>query len=102
MATPAWMFTPDAMRTAENAGEASAPMLNDFTGADQVYIACGYTDLRKGIDGLARHQLLAPKGHSQVVIFARPEHIFFTLSYTLRFSLLFHHIFLLFFWDNIP
>ena len=25
-------------------------MLNDFTGADQVYIACGYTDLRKGID----------------------------------------------------
>ena len=102
MATPAWMFTPDAMRTAENAGEASAPMLNDFTGADQVYIACGYTDLRKGIDGLARHQLLAPKGHSQVVIFARPEHIFFTLSYTLRFSLLFHHIFWLFFWDNRP
>ena len=29
-------------------------MLNDFTGADQVYIACGYTDLRKGIDGLNR------------------------------------------------
>ena len=28
-------------------------MLNDFTGADQVYIACGYTDLRLGIDGLA-------------------------------------------------
>ena len=28
-------------------------MLNDFTGADQVYIACGYTDLRRGIDGLA-------------------------------------------------
>ena len=41
-------------RTAENAGGAAAPMLNDFTGADQVYIACGYTDLRKGIDGLAR------------------------------------------------
>ena len=40
--------------TAETAGGASAPMLNDFTGADQVYIACGYTDLRKGIDGLAR------------------------------------------------
>ena len=38
----------------ENAGGASAPMLNDFTGADKVYIACGYTDLRKGIDGLAR------------------------------------------------
>ena len=29
-------------------------MLNDFTGGDKVYIACGYTDLRKGIDGLAR------------------------------------------------
>ena len=29
-------------------------MLNDFTGADKVYIACGYTDLRKGIDSLAR------------------------------------------------
>ena len=28
-------------------------MLSDFTGADKVYIACGYTDLRKGIDGLA-------------------------------------------------
>ena len=27
-------------------------MLNDFTGADKVYIACGYTDLRKGTDGL--------------------------------------------------
>ena len=40
--------------TAENAGGASAPMLNDFTGADKVYIACGYTDLRKCIDGLAR------------------------------------------------
>ena len=29
-------------------------MLNDFSGVDKVYIACGYTDLRKGIDGLAR------------------------------------------------
>ena len=28
-------------------------MLSDFTGAEQVYVACGYTDLRKGIDGLA-------------------------------------------------
>ena len=27
-------------------------MLSDFTGADKVYIACGYTDLRRGIDGL--------------------------------------------------
>ena len=28
-------------------------MLNDFTAAERVYIACGYTDIRKGIDGLA-------------------------------------------------
>lgn len=28
-------------------------MLTDSTGADRVYIACGYTDLRRGIDGLA-------------------------------------------------
>lgn len=28
-------------------------MLSDFRGAEKVYIACGYTDLRKGIDGLA-------------------------------------------------
>ena len=28
-------------------------MLTDFKGADRVYRACGYTDLRRGIDGLA-------------------------------------------------
>ena len=28
-------------------------MLNDITAAERVYIACGYTDIRKGIDGLA-------------------------------------------------
>lgn len=28
-------------------------MLSDFSGAERVYIACGYTDLRLGIDGLA-------------------------------------------------
>ena len=31
-------------------------MLIDFTGAEKVYIACGYTDIRKGIDGLAAIQ----------------------------------------------
>jgi transposase len=28
-------------------------MLRDFTGADHIYIAVGYTDMRKGINGLA-------------------------------------------------
>ena len=28
-------------------------MLNDLSSISQVYIACGYTDLRLGIDGLA-------------------------------------------------
>lgn len=28
-------------------------MLNDASGVSQVYIACGYTDMRLGIDGLA-------------------------------------------------
>ena len=28
-------------------------MLTDFIGADRIYIACGYTDLRRGTDGLA-------------------------------------------------
>ena len=29
-------------------------MLNDYFHPDKVYIACGYTDLRRGIDGLAQ------------------------------------------------
>lgn len=28
-------------------------MLNDYRGTARVYLACGYTDMRQGIDGLA-------------------------------------------------
>ena len=28
-------------------------MLKDFNESERIYIACGYTDLRKGIDGLS-------------------------------------------------
>jgi len=28
-------------------------MLGDISGAERIYIACGYTDLRKSIDGLS-------------------------------------------------
>ena len=28
-------------------------MLNNATGFNKVYVACGYTDLRRGVDGLA-------------------------------------------------
>lgn len=38
---------------AENIGWAAAHMLNDFNCNCPMYIACGYTDLRRGIDGLA-------------------------------------------------
>jgi len=33
--------------------QGNAVMLSEYTGADKVYIALGYTDLRRGIDGLA-------------------------------------------------
>ena len=48
-------------------------MLNDFTGADKVYIACGYTDLRKGIDGLARlvQQQFEPDPFSNTSFFCK-------------------------------
>ena len=51
-------------------------MLNDFSGADRVFIACGYTDLRKGIDGLAalvQQQFeLDPFTNTQFLSFLRP------------------------------
>jgi len=28
-------------------------MLNDYSGSEHIYIACGYTDMRRSIDGLA-------------------------------------------------
>ena len=34
-------------------------MLGDITVAENIYIACGYTDMRKSIDGLA---VLVPSG----------------------------------------
>ena len=34
-------------------------MLSDFAGADKVYIACGYTDLRRAFD----LKVLIPRSH---------------------------------------
>ena len=30
-------------------------MLGDISGAERIFIACGYTDLRRGVDGLVAH-----------------------------------------------
>jgi transposase len=47
-------------------------MLNDFTGAEHIYVACGYTDIRKGIDGLA---LLVQK-HFELDLFSNSLFLF--------------------------
>ena len=46
-------------------------MLNNATGFDKIYIACGYTDLRQGIDGLSAviHQQLGQDPFQKNVLF---------------------------------
>ena len=48
-------------------------MLNDLTGFKHIYIACGYTDLRRGIDGLAatvKHEFqLDPTDEGSIFLF---------------------------------
>ena len=48
-----WTFTAARIPQHRRLCSGYCGMLNDFAGADRVYIACGYTDLRLGIDGLA-------------------------------------------------
>ena len=56
-------------------------MLNDLTGFKHIYIACGYTDLRRGIDGLAatvKHEFqLDPTDEGSIFLFCgrRPDRI---------------------------
>ena len=56
-------------------------MLNDLTGFKHIYIACGYTDLRRGIDGLAatvKHEFqLEPTDEGSIFLFCgrRPDRI---------------------------
>ena len=45
-----WRGSPDG---GDNIAAPGVLMLNDFTQAEHIYVACGYTDLRKGIDGFA-------------------------------------------------
>ena len=52
-ATPPWRSTAAPARRSFRRYVRFCAMLSDFTGAEKVYIACGYTDIRKGIDGLA-------------------------------------------------
>ena len=56
-------------------------MLNNATGYRKIYIACGYTDLRRGIDGLAamvQHEFqLDPTDVGSIFLFCgrRPDRI---------------------------
>ena len=56
-------------------------MLNDLTGVTHIYVACGYTDLRRGIDGLAamvQHEFqLDPTDVGSIFLFCgrRPDRI---------------------------
>ena len=56
-------------------------MLNDLTGVTHIYVACGYTDLRRGIDGLAaivQHEFqLDPTDAGSIFLFCgrRPDRI---------------------------
>jgi len=48
-------------------------MLNDATGFRHIYLACGYTDLRRGIDGLVStvkcHFNLDPSEEGSIFLF---------------------------------
>ena len=48
-------------------------MLNDATGFSHIYLACGYTDLRRGIDGLVStvkcHFNLDPNEEGSIFLF---------------------------------
>jgi len=60
-------------------------MLTSLTNTDRIYIACGYTDMRKGIDGLAAYVQqrfgLDPAGKSLFLFCGRRRDRFKALYY---------------------